>query len=195
MIDPASGPAEGDAPGLNPLAYGYAQHPVTRGLDRNRLTFFRHTRAFTLHKPRPDDRLQAAVFSSGDAWLDRDTSHLNRKVTPTQPPNVRGEYLPLVVTGQYERGGKRVRIVAFGDSNFASNRYLRALFNLDLTVNAVHWALEREAAITLRPKIGHLLQFPVPIQRSLDALYGVGLLVPELLVMTGAWVWIRRRQA
>ncbi len=195
VIDPDSGPAEGDAPGLNPLAHGYAQHPVTRGLDHNRMTFFRHARSFTLHKPRPDDRLTAIVFSSGDAWLDRDTSHLNRKRTPERPPDAQIEYWPLVVAGQYERDGQQVRIVAFGDATFATNRYLRTLFNLDLTLNAVHWALEREPAITLRPKLGHLLQFPVPIQRSLDALYGVGLLVPELLVMAGAWVWIRRRGA
>ena len=85
--------------------------------------------------------------------------------------------------------------MAFGDSDFASNRYLRALYNLDLLVNAVHWATERESAITLRPKAGRLLQFPVPIQRSLNALYGIGLLVPELLVMAGMWVWLRRRSA
>ena len=42
---------------------------------------------------------------------------------------------------------------------------------------------------------GQLLQFPVPIQRSLNALYGIGLLVPQFLVMTGAWVYLRRRSA
>ena len=195
VIDPASAAIEGDAPGLNPISNAYAEHPVSKGLDANRMTFFRHARSFELRKPRPDDRVGAAVYSSGDAWLHPDTSDLARRTTPSRPADARGNYRPLVVAGEYERGGRQARIVAFGDSTFASNRYLRALFNLDLALNAVHWALEREPDITLRPKSGNLLQFPVPIQNALNALYGIGLLVPELLVMTGAWVWLRRRAA
>jgi ABC-type uncharacterized transport system involved in gliding motility auxiliary subunit len=195
VIDPASGAVEGDAAGLNPIANAYADHPVTRELNANRMTFFRHARSFELRKPRPDDRIAAAVYSSGDAWLYPGTSQLNRRTTPERPSDATGNYRPLVVTGQYERNGRRARIVAFGDSTFASNRYLRALYNLDLAMNAVHWALEREPEITVRPKVGGLLQFPVPIQSALNALYGIGLLVPQLIVMTGAWVWLRRRAA
>ena len=55
--------------------------------------------------------------------------------------------------------------------------------------------LGREADITIRPKAGQLLQFPIPVKRSLNALYGVGLLVPELIIMTGAWIYIRRRSS
>jgi hypothetical protein len=195
VVDPASGAIEDDAPGMNPITGAYGDHPVARELDSNRMTFFRRARAFTLRKPRPHDRLAAVVYTSGDAWLSGDTSRLNRAEPPERPQGARGDYLPLVVAGHYERGGKQVRIVAFGDASFASNRYLRALYNLDLALNAVHWVTEQEAAITLRPKTGGLLQFPVPIQTSLNALYGVGLLVPELLVMAGAWVWLRRRSA
>jgi hypothetical protein len=195
VIDPASGAIEGDAAGLNPIANAYADHPVSRGLDANRMTFFRHARSFVLRKSRPEDHVGAAVYTSGDAWLHPDTSTLNRERTPERTPDRAGDYRALVVAGSYERGGRQARIVAFGDSTFASNRYLRALYNLDLAMNAVHWALEREPAITLRPKTGGLLQFPVPIQNALNALYGIGLLVPELLVLTGAWVWLRRRGA
>ncbi|MFP6621869.1 MAG: hypothetical protein VCC20_00200, partial [Myxococcota bacterium] len=186
---------EGDAAGLNPIANAYSDHPVARELNANRMTFFRHARSFELRKPRPNDRLTAAVYSSGDAWLYPGASQLNRRTTPERPHDATGNYRPLVVAGQYERNERQTRIVAFGDSTFASNRYLRALYNLDLAVNAVHWALEREPEITLRPKVGGLLQFPVPVQNALNALYGIGLLVPQLIVMTGAWVWLRRRAA
>ncbi|MFP6608439.1 MAG: hypothetical protein VCC19_17850, partial [Myxococcota bacterium] len=169
--------------------------PVVRELNANRMTFFRHARRFELRNPRPNDRVTAAVYSSGDAWLYAGDSQLNRRTTPERPPDATGNYRPLVVAGQYERNERQTRIVAFGDSTFASNRYLRALYNLDLAVNAVHWALEREPEITLRPKVGGLLQFPVPVQNALSALYGIGLLVPQLIVMTGAWVWLRRRAA
>ena len=37
--------------------------------------------------------------------------------------------------------------------------------------------------------------FPVPLQQSLQALYGVGLLVPEILLIAGGLVWLRQREA
>ena len=86
-------------------------------------------------------------------------------------------------------------IVAFGDSDFASNRSLRTLYNADLALNAVHWAVEREAAIKILPKIRSTVQFPLPVENTLQTLYGVGLLVPELLLAAGALVWLRRRSA
>jgi hypothetical protein len=195
VIDPTSSAVEGDAPGLDPIVNAYGDNPVSRGLNANRMTFFRRARSFSLRKPEPDDKITGAVYSSADAWLFEDSSQAKRRTAPERPADARGDYRPIVVAGRYTRGGKQVRIVAFGDSTFASNRYLRALYNLDLVVNAVHWALEREPEITIRPKTGGLLQFAVPVQSALNALYGVGLLVPELIVMVGAWVWLRRRSA
>jgi hypothetical protein len=195
IVDPSSGAVAGDAPGLSLVAQSYSDHPVARNLNRNRMTFFRRARSFTLWKPQPADRLQPIVFAGGDSWLSEAPLEVGHRSAPEPPLHVARDYQPIAVAGSYERGGRNTRIVAFGDSDFASNRYLRALYNLDLLVNAVHWAAERESAITLRPKAGRLLQFPVPIQRSLNALYGIGLLVPELLVMAGAWVWLRRRSA
>lgn len=195
VIDPASGPIDGDAAGLDPVVFNYSDHPVSRGLGRNRQTFFRRARAFALHKPEPEDRLRVAVHASGDSWLYSDPGELDGHATPRRPENAVLDYHALVATGQYERNGRQARIVAFGDSDLASNRYLRTLYNLDLVMNAVHWAVEREADITIRPKATRVIQFPVPIQNSLSALYGVGLVVPELLLLSGGLIWLRRRAA
>ena len=64
-------------------------------------------------------------------------------------------------------------------------------------LNAIHWVTEHESAIAIRPKTGGrgLVQFPVPLQTSLQSLYGVGLLVPELLLIAGAMVWLYQREA
>ena len=193
VVDPASADVGGAAPGLSPIAFNYADHPVARGLNRNRVTFFQGARSFELRKPDRSDRLHAVVTSTGDAWLTEEPGVLRATRTPLRPVEARTNFQPLVVTGQYARNAKRpTRIVAFGDSDFASNRYLRSLYNLDLFMNAVHWAVERENAITLRPKIGSTVQFPVPLQNSLNAFYGVGMLIPELLLVAGGLVWLRR---
>ena len=195
IVDPASGAVDGERQGLSPIAFNYSEHPVTHGLNRNRMTFFRRARSFALRKPDPSDVLRAVVHASGQSWLHDDSGDPSESTVLARPQLEPPGYHPIVVTGRYRRDGAETRIVAFGDSDFASNRYLRALYNLDLVVNAVHWIVKREAAITLRPKAAQLIQFPVPIQNSLRALFGVGLLVPELLLVTAGLLWLRRRTA
>jgi hypothetical protein len=195
IIDPASGSVNGEPPGLDPIVFNYAEHPVTKGLERNRQTYFRGARSFRLVKPRPEDDLRSVVYASGESWLCDDPSVLKRRVVPRRPQGARADYHPIAVAGLYRRDQGETRIVAFGDSDFASNQYLRALYNLDLVMNAVHWATRRESRISIRPKAGQLIQFPLPIQNSLRAFYGIGLLVPQLLLMAGGLVWLRRRTA
>jgi ABC-type uncharacterized transport system involved in gliding motility auxiliary subunit len=121
-------------------------------------------------------------------WLARSSGRPENAGQPTG-------YQTLVAMGEYERDRTRTRIVAFGDAEFASNRWLRTLYNLDLALNAVHWASENEPAVTLRPKIRSTVQFPLPLDDSVQALYGVGLLLPELLLIVGGIIWLRRRNA
>ncbi len=196
VVDPASADLGDLAPGLAPLAYVYSRsHPAARGLDGNRMTFFHGVRSFTLRKPELGDRLRTVVFASPRAWIHPDPAALRGSRTPTPPPDARRDYWPLVVAGSYPRGEHETRIVAFGDADLASNRFLRALYNLDLVLNAVHWAAEREPEITLRPKEGvsGRLQFPLALQNTLTIYQSLGLLLPELLLLAAALLWTRSR--
>lgn len=196
LVDPAHGEGgDAEAEGLCPLVYVYETHPVTQGLDRNRMTFFCGVRSFELRKPEVDDSLRAVAQSSPRAWLSDDLSLLERRGGSVERDGQEQTYHPIAVTGRYERDGVETRIFAVGDSDFASNRYLRALYNLDLVMNGVHWSAEREAQVTIRPKIRDTVQFPLPVENSLQMLYGVGLLVPEALLLVGGVVWLRRRSA
>jgi len=60
-------------------------------------------------------------------------------------------------------------------------------------MNTIHWTAHREDAITLRPKSLTPDQYPLTPQQSLDMLWGVGLLVPQLCLAAAAWTWMRRR--
>lgn len=197
LVDPASGPIEGMPPGTAPLVHNFAPHPLTRELGPNRMTFFKGTRAFQLTKPEIGDDLTGVALASRRAWLHPDPGVLEASAVPTPPPDARRDYWPVVATGRYEREAGRPRIVAFGDADLASNRYLRTLYNLDLVLNAVHWVAEREPAITLRPKAGVTgrMQFPIPLQNTLTMFQSLGLLLPELLLVAGALVWLRGRSA
>jgi hypothetical protein len=196
VFDPASGPVgESGVEFMNVIAYNYEVEPVTRGLDRNRMTYFPGVRPFELRKPRPQDEVQRLVLSSPHAWMSEDLAWLERRSGRPEPDGAEAGYQVLAASGRYPQAGGEARIVAFGDSDFASNRYLRSIYNLDLVMNAVHWATANEPAITLRPKIRKTIQFPLPLDSSVQALYGVGLLLPELLLIAGGVVWLRRRTA
>ena len=196
IVDPASGPVEGDAPGVNPIVFQYATHPATHGLDGTRMTFFRRARpVLAQHKPEPDDELRAVAFASRRSWVAANAEAVQRGAAPEEPKERREEYWPVLSVGAFPRPGGETRIAVFGDADFASNRYLRALYNLDLLLNTIHWVAQRETEITLRPKTLTPDQYPLTPQQSLDMLYGVGLLIPELCMAAAAWTWVRRRGA
>jgi hypothetical protein len=196
IVDPASGPVEGDAPGVNPIVFQYATHPATRGLDGTRMVFFRRARpVLAARKPQPDDELRAVAFASRRSWLAPNAAAVQRGAAPEEPADRREDYWPVLALGAFPRPGGEARIAVFGDADFASNRYLRSLYNLDLLMNTIHWVAQRESEITLRPKSLTPDQYPLTPQQSLEMLYGVGLLIPELLVAAAAWTWVRRRSA
>jgi hypothetical protein len=196
VVDPDAPVRESPVTGLSPVAHNYWDHPITAGLDRNRMTYFPRARAFRLHVVEKGDELSRVVDSSPHAWLEPDLSVLDRSAGTLDGRDATPDYQPLVVSGEFQRAGGRTRIVAFGDADLASNANLRTLYNLDLVMNAVHWAAENEPAITLRPKASLTpVQFPIPLTKTLETLQGVGLLVPELLLLVGGLVWVRRRSA
>lgn len=198
VVDPASATIEGCVPGLCPLVYAYAtSHPIARNLGDTRMTFFRGARSFRLRKPDIEDRLVAVALASIRSWIEPDLGALGRSTPPVRPPDETGDYHPLLVAGSYPRGGRETRIVAIGDEDFASNQNLRGLYNLDLAVNAVHWAAAREPAITLRPKVAvsGRMQFPIPLQNTFTRFQSLGLLLPEALLIVAALVWARTRTA
>ena len=194
VVDPASGPVAGDPTGVNPIVHQFADHPVARGLGETRMVFFRGARpVIPARKPQADDDLRAVAFSSRRAWLAASGAVADGARPPERPADAAEDYQPLAATGRYPRVGSEARIVAFGDCDFAANRNLRGLYNQDLALNAVHWATDHTERITLRPKALPPHQFPLTPQETLRMLYGVGLLVPELLLVAGALAWLRRR--
>ena len=188
---------QGDAPGVSPLAFSYASHPITRGLDADRMTFFHRARAFVPRRPEPEDDVEGVVFASARSWLASPAAAASRSTPPERPADaVEGNHA-LVAAGSYRRGARETRIVAFGDAEIASNEYLRTLYDLDLVLNAVLWAAEREPDITIRPKavVTGRLQLPLPLPNTFTMFQGVGLLLPELLLIAGVLAWSRARSA
>ncbi len=86
------------------------------------------------------------------------------------------------------------RIVVFGDADFASDAYIGAQGNSNLVFNTVNWLSGEEDLITIRPKAR--VATPMLIGAGEGAfvqLFALGLM-PLLIILSGAAVYIRRRK-
>lgn len=194
VVDPLSGPLEGAPSGVNPVISAWSEHPITRGLGPRTLVMMLRARpVLVARKPEPDDALTPLAWSSPRSWLARDARAVQRGAAPLRPADTTEQRFTLLAAGRYPRPAGETRIVVFGDADFVSNQYARALYDADLFMNAVHWSVDRESAITLRPKVLTPDQDPLTPQQSLAMFYGVGLFVPELLLVASALAWLRRR--
>lgn len=178
VVDPGAPRAEIGVPGI--VVRHFGNHPTVRPFSQGQVTFFGAATGFRLEKAEPSDRLHGLAFTGIEG-------------RPVGAPEQPGDFLPLAVAGERERS--RTRIVAFGDAEIATNRLLRAVYNLDLVMNAIAWLVERPDQLTLRPKSVRAVtaQRPVVLGDTLLSFLGVGLLVPELLVMAAGLLWLRAR--
>ncbi len=196
LLDPSGAAIAGQPAGLTTLANSYTGHPLTKGLDRRTMTLFPSARPlYADRRPQPEDRLRPLVYTPSGTEISKELDRARRGLQPAPVPGLRPGREVIVAVGEYPREAGKARIALFGDADFASNAYIHSLYNLDLILNAVHWVAEREAEITLRPKLLNPYQEPLTPQDSLRLFYTFGLLLPELLLVAAAVTWLRSRSA
>ncbi len=127
--------------------------------------------------------------------------------------NAWGETSPLPADGRVERdatdeagpvslaiavtkkaGEKEFRAVVFGDSEWATNQFVRQGGNRDLALNTIQWLGGDEQKITIRPKLREksTLAFLTANQRLLLSFGSLNVL-PLLLIGIGLSIWSVRR--
>ena len=106
--------------------------------------------------------------------------------------------LPLAVAvsadnpgqGKGERG---TRIVVVGDSDFATNAYVKFSGNRDFLVNIVIWLTRQEKLISIRPKTISMGTINLTQKAGNIYFYFTMLFFPLVIILIGAIVWLRRR--
>jgi ABC-type uncharacterized transport system involved in gliding motility auxiliary subunit len=85
--------------------------------------------------------------------------------------------------------------VAFGDSGFATNRFLEYLGNKDLLVNSVNWLAKEEQLISTRAKrkTPGRNQFFVSQAEGRRVFLGAVVYEPLFFMLVGIGVMLRRR--
>ena len=84
-------------------------------------------------------------------------------------------------------------IVAFGDSDFASNRYFFDANNSDFFLNSINWLVGDIDLASIRPKVNPRRDLALTDDRKDFMRFSGWLLLPMLMVVLGGFVWWRRR--
>jgi ABC-type uncharacterized transport system involved in gliding motility auxiliary subunit len=102
---------------------------------------------------------------------------------------------PLAVAVTAQNSVTKARLVAFGDSSFATNAWYTAGANANLLVNAIDWATADETLINVTPRPPTTLTLQLTNALTINAIFVVVVIVMPLLVLImGGVVWFQRRR-
>jgi len=91
-------------------------------------------------------------------------------------------------------GDKELRVVAFGDSDFATNAFIRQGGNRDLILNTVQWLGGQEQKITIRPKMREKTTMAfLTAGKQVAVRFFSFTVMPLALIAAGLTVWSVRR--
>ena len=129
--------------------------------------------------------------TTDQSWGETDFESLTGQVSFDQATDLAG---PLTLAASGENPQSNGRLVVFGDSPFASDKYFDAYGNGDIFINSVDWTAEQENLIQITPHQAVERTFNLPSQvQWLMILFGSVLLIPGLVIAAGISNWLSRR--
>jgi ABC-type uncharacterized transport system involved in gliding motility auxiliary subunit len=204
------------------FAKSFRSHPITRLLTGTAVVFPLARSVSIAEKPAPGWKATALVETSADGWGETNIRELQKTGRPAKDDkdvkgpvclaaaaeqDVPAEAKPAATPaetkpGEAKPGGgkpqeaakKRGRVVAFGDSDWASNAGIANAANRLLLSSAANWALEREALVAIPPKNADQVAVTLSRQNVLTIALFVLLVLPASAVAMGLAIWIRRRR-
>ena len=126
-------------------------------------------------------------------------SFLSRQAQPAFDPE-HDERGPIVVAASADRsrteGGRvrRTRVVVVGDSDFASNAFIREAGNSRLLVQALDWVTLQEDLVSVSANLPALRPLALTDARRRYLLFLTAGVIPGLFLLGGAMVWAVRRR-
>ncbi len=171
---------------------------ITRELD---VTFYPGAVAFAMMELPQSLRVTALARTTADSWLtpDQADNTLDPK-RDTPGPHV----VALAAEAVAPIGGDAnadapagaanpTRIVVFGDTDFATNKYFYAYSNGDFFLNALNWLAQDYNLISIRPKPVVFRELVTTKQEFDFMRYSSLFLLPASILLFGAVVWWRRQ--
>jgi len=191
-----------------PVAASYPPHPITENF--NLMTAYPLARSMTpVEGGTNGHTAQKLVETSKNSWGETNLKSL----TGGQPAKMEDDDKkgpvslaaavsgPATVTPAPKNAAKEgdkpktaeTRLVAFGDSDFASNGALGVQGNRDLFLNCVNWLAQQENLIAIRPRDPEDRRITLTADQQQRIFYLTVLIIPGLILLAGVRTWWRRR--
>lgn len=172
-----------------PLVVDYGDSPITKGLQRT-MTFFPLARTVSIaDKSKPDPQSVELLRTSAESFTKPKLEHEVRYDSKT---DMKGP-LSLGVAASRPVNSTSARLVAIGDSDFASNEAIGQTSNGDLFFNTIDWLAASENLISIRPKTPADRRVVLTDSQAL-ALRWVDLFaLPGVVLLAGIAIWWKRR--
>ena len=191
-----------------PLAARYNPHPITERF--NLLTAYSMARSVSSISAGANNRFaQNLIETSPRSWAEMNIKELMTSGRVTRDEAQGDKPGPVSLGAAVSTSAEKppapssdkadapkppeTRVVAIGDSDFASNGWLGIPGNRDLFMNAVNWLAQQENMISIRPRDPQDRRITVTATQQRNIFYLTVFIVPGLIILTGVRTWWLRR--
>jgi ABC-type uncharacterized transport system involved in gliding motility auxiliary subunit len=188
---------EGMSLGLEPVVAAYGNHPSVAPLKER--TLFSLARSVRPVEPLPQGIIATPIaLTAKTSWAETDVDMLLEQSQAQLTDADREGPVPLGVAASAfakDIGGEgdgELKVAAFGDATFATNKYWRQLFNDALVLSVTGWLAGEEARVSIGPRIVRASRAHLNQAQGLTVFYLSVLVLPELILLAGVAVWWRR---
>ena len=195
--------------GVFPIVKDYGIHPITKGMD-GKSTIFPLARSLEKYEPPKDVtgatflpglKVTSIAKTSPTSWGETDLKSLFEKHTAEIDNNDKKGPLSIAMVVEKEPGKKddkkekpkSVKVVVVGNSSFISNKFVQSFYNMDFFLNMVNWLAGESEFVTIRPRSVKYSRVNFTEEQMATMFYLSVLIIPELIILLGIFVWVRRR--
>ena len=183
------------------VQYSTSASPATPGIpiaDQIDVTFFPEAtaidRLIPLEETPPFVRIMPIAMTTPASWLESNAEEVNFDAGEERL----GPFPVAVVveaTGTIDESLRHplTKIVLFGDSDFAKNKFFASSDNADFFLNSVNWLADDYELISIRPKVFPYRELVVTTRERDFIKWSSWFVPPVIMLIIGAVVWWRRR--
>ena len=183
------------------VQYSTSASPATPGIpiaDQIDVTFFPEAtavdRLIPIEETPPFVRILPIAMTTPASWLESDAENVNFDAGEERL----GPFPVAVVveaTGTIDESQRHplTKLVVFGDSDFAKNKFFASSDNADLFLNSVNWLADDYELISIRPKVFPYRELVVTTRERDFIKWSSWFVPPVIMLIIGAVVWWRRR--
>jgi ABC-type uncharacterized transport system involved in gliding motility auxiliary subunit len=176
----------------SPLVINYGQHKIVERFN-NVMTFFPVARSVAPASPAAAGlTAEPLIESANESWGESDLT--SNKVGFDEKTDVKGPVPIATVVTKDAEGGKKARLIVYGDSDFAENANYSIQGNGNLFLNTVKWLAGDESFIAIKTKSPEDRPLTITESGGRTAWILMVILIPGAVLITGILVWARRRR-